>query len=584
MKSRQKFFNPTAFRMNVTRFAPAWVLYTIFLLLMMSMVLGGNTDYRRADNMKDAMQAMVIVNFLYAALNAQLLFGDLYNARLCNALHAFPLRRECWFTTGIVSGLVFSLVPNFLAALFVSPLLGAGMQMALWWFLSAGMQYIFFFGLAVLSVMCVGNRFAMILVYSIFNFLSPVLYWLVQTLYEPLLYGITVNNAPFILFSPLFQMTASPDLIAISRQEVDDGVKTYYVIKEILLSAGWEYLGICTVLGIIFGGLGLHMYRKRNLESAGDFMAFSFIEPVFQVLYTFCVGALFQGFGNIFGGPAYLFLPVGIVVGFFTGRMLLKRQVRIFQPKAFLGFAVLVCLFVVSLVLTATDVLGITRYIPAAADIRSVSLHSPAAGNNLTFDEPEDIDRILSIHEDALQARYVTPVAIESEITVLPMGIIQEYVTDPSFRMELHYTLNNGRVLSRYYTMPVDSLAGQIAKDYFTTFECVLGIPEDEIPAFADRITYFYVSNMVGEMPNPHELDLTGLLRAVAADCREGNMTQSDMFHPPYTTFTWVEFQVMNEFRQETYYSLRIGSDAAHAVQWLKDNGLYVEPEQEYKK
>ena len=588
MKLKQKFFNTTAFRMNITRFAPAWVLYTIFLLLMMTMVLGGNTEYRRADNMKDAIQFMVIANFLYAALNAQLLFGDLYHSRLCNALHAFPLRRECWFATGVLSGLLFALIPNLAAAVLVAPILGAGAQMSVWWFLAGGMQYIFFFGLAVFSVMCVGNRFAMGLVYGILNFLSPMLFWLVQTLYEPLLYGIVVNEAPFILFSPLFQLTANTDLINITRQEINDGVKTYYIIKEILLTAGWGYLGICTTLGVVFGGLGLHMYRKRNLECAGDFIAFSFIEPVFQVLYTFCVGAFFQVLGNLFSGPEPLFLGAGLIVGFFTGRMLLKRQVRIFQKKAILGFVVLIGLFAVSLGLTAVDVLGITRYIPDAADIRYVSLHSSAAENNLTFDEPEDIDRILSIHEDALQSRYQKNAA-DSVISITPTGIptngpYQYYSTDPSFRMELHYTLNNGRVLSRYYTMPVDSLAGQIAKDYFTTFECVLGITEEEIPAFADRITYFYVSNMDDEISNPHELDLTGLLRAIAADCREGNMTQSDLFHPPYTTFTWIEFQIMNEFRQEVYHSLEIGSDAVHSVQWLKDNGLYTEPEQEIKK
>ena len=35
MRSRISFFDATAFRKNVTRFAPAWVLYSVFMLMLM---------------------------------------------------------------------------------------------------------------------------------------------------------------------------------------------------------------------------------------------------------------------------------------------------------------------------------------------------------------------------------------------------------------------------------------------------------------------------------------------------------------------------------------------------------------------
>ena len=40
-------------------------------------------------------------------LTAQLLFGDLYHSRLCNALHAMPVTREGWFLTHSAAGLAF---------------------------------------------------------------------------------------------------------------------------------------------------------------------------------------------------------------------------------------------------------------------------------------------------------------------------------------------------------------------------------------------------------------------------------------------------------------------------------------------
>ena len=38
MKSRTSFFNPTALKKNLTRFAPAWALYGIGLLLLVQWI------------------------------------------------------------------------------------------------------------------------------------------------------------------------------------------------------------------------------------------------------------------------------------------------------------------------------------------------------------------------------------------------------------------------------------------------------------------------------------------------------------------------------------------------------------------
>lgn len=54
-----------------------------------------------------------------------LLFGDLYNSRMCNALHAMPMRRETLFLTNVVSGLLFSMIPTAVMALLSVPLLNA---------------------------------------------------------------------------------------------------------------------------------------------------------------------------------------------------------------------------------------------------------------------------------------------------------------------------------------------------------------------------------------------------------------------------------------------------------------------------
>ncbi|MBQ8881212.1 MAG: hypothetical protein IJ030_03460, partial [Oscillospiraceae bacterium] len=100
MKSRTSFFNLTAFRKNITRFAPVWALYTVFLLLVLFAISDQESGYMARDVIMITRLAGM-GNLLYAGVVAMCLFGDLYKTRLCCALHAFPVRREGWLLTNI---------------------------------------------------------------------------------------------------------------------------------------------------------------------------------------------------------------------------------------------------------------------------------------------------------------------------------------------------------------------------------------------------------------------------------------------------------------------------------------------------
>ena len=117
MKLRTSFFNPTVFKKDLTRFAPTWALYTVGLFMVMAVCMDSAYQYRQAENLVSILGVTAVINMGYAFLNAQLLFGDLFSARHCNALHAMPLRRECWYMTHVIAGLLFSLVPNTIFAL-----------------------------------------------------------------------------------------------------------------------------------------------------------------------------------------------------------------------------------------------------------------------------------------------------------------------------------------------------------------------------------------------------------------------------------------------------------------------------------
>jgi ABC-2 type transport system permease protein len=167
---------------------------------------------------------------------------------------------------------------------------------------------------------------------------------------------------------------------------------------------GWGYIAICAVVGLGLLGLALVLYRKRKLECAGDFMAIRGIEPVFLTVYTLVVGCVFQMiFGTFTGNDIGLSLFVGLFVGFFTGRMLIKRTVRVFQWKAWGKCGILIGIFLLTLLLTWLDPLGLQKWMPDAEDVISIRVNANhgnygSNGDSFTVEDAEDIEKMLQVH------------------------------------------------------------------------------------------------------------------------------------------------------------------------------------------
>lgn len=555
MKSRTSFFNPTAFKKDVTRFAPAWVLYSVGLFMILAVTILDRVDAYRAESLSRSLVFMVFINLGYGLLAGQLLFGDLFNPRHCNALHAMPLTRDCWFYTHVIAGLAFSLVPNLVMSLIAMAMLGSGWQVALWWLAANALQYLFFFGLAVCAALCVGSRFAMLLVYGIVNFFSIIVYWFYYAIYEPLLYGVSLTADPFTLFCPVWTMVQNSGLIDVVQAEL-----TFDVVA-VNPGAGWGYLGICAGIGVLLIGVARVLYNSRKLECAGDFMAVRALEPVFLTLYTLCAAAGFQIFAELFGTNAYIFLALGFTVGYFTGRMLLMRTIRVFQPKGFVGFAVLAAVFVASMVLTRLDPLSIVTRIPDTDDVVEVyvsndAYYSPADPQTPALDSVADIDAARELHRLALEAHIDDRSDYDGRI----------------LWVNLHYVLESGAAVKREYAIAADSPAGQILQEFMSRPAYVLGA-EDVDTALA-RVDYLYLScdTPEGYMENQldrHSVHVRGILDAVYADCLTGAMAQDWAFHEGEESVGWLEFRIEEQPGYWNYYSINIYDSAVNTTAYL---------------
>ena len=561
MKSRTSFFNFTAFRKNITRFTPIWALYTVFLLLILFGISDQEPGYM-ARHILMITRLAGLGNLLYAGVVAMCLFGDLYKGRLCNALHAFPLRREGWLLTNIASGFLFSLIPNLIVCTITSLQLGE-YTLYIWnLFAVATLQYIFFFGTAVLSAMCAGNKLGMAAVYGIIQFVVVLIYFLAEVIYQPLIYGIEMQTEKFYRFFPLSRMFA-------------EYVETEYGYGEPVFlryaTEQWTHLYICAAVGVVAFVLAWLAYRRRHLERAGDFVALRPLAPVFLCIYTIAIGTVLYSFFEMVGRPSYVIYAVGIIIGFFTGQMLLNRTVKVFYKKSWIAFGVLAVLLSSSMALTWLDPMGIGSYIPSVDKVESASIYGPDKSyyyydqeefDSFAITDPKEIENLQVFHEKLLAER--------------PTG--DGYYFD----IRIHYNLEDGKTVDRYYRVHFDSPLKKEAADWFSDARYVFQI--DDPTQLYQLIGGFHIdrskfdeegnwSVSAQDFDDPAQVE--GILNALLADCAAGNMAQFWDFHNGDGTSYNIDLELREDISKEFEDLYRFGylsiySDCTNTIAYLE--------------
>ena len=591
MKSRTSCFNATVFKKNLTRFAPAWGLYAVGALMGLILLVGDGGNWM-ADNLIGAVNVLCVITPVYAMICAQLLFGDLYNTRMCNALHALPLKRETWFFTNAVSGFVFHLIPTGILTVLVTPILAFYCPEGSVWaapifLLGTNLQFACYFGLAVFCALCVGNRFAQGLLYGIVNFGSIIAGWLIDTIFVPMYYGIRINTEAFQLFSSIVFMANSP-FADVQRIYGDKALGADNELAAVLYhpAEGTIYYFIVAALGIGLLFAALALYRRRKLECAGDFLAIKGIEPVFLVVYSVILGAVFHFFVNeVIGMETFAFLFIGLAVGWFTGKMLLERTPRVFRKKNLLRCGILLAVSGLTIVAALLDPFGIEDWIPEAEQVESVTVSEGSyryPNYFATVETSEDIAWILDIHEGALEEyrrNYPHDYTFETAYKELVVGdsmyVSTELEPIPAdmehySNFTIAYKLTSGRTVKRYYRIWLGDEHGQYLKSVFSTPEAIFGYDED-LSRFLSENTRLSVRDTWegNETVIRGRANLTGLYEAILADCRLGTMAQAWTFHQQDDNLYWIYFENGGE--------ITVFSSSTYTLTWLRSYGLNVD-------
>ncbi|MBQ2853991.1 MAG: hypothetical protein IJE81_00800 [Oscillospiraceae bacterium] len=577
MKSRTSSCKKTALRKDFGRFWPVWAGYFLALIVIQIMQSNSDMSFWYVANMGECIGIMGIVNCAYGLIVALMLFGDLFNTRMCYGLHSLPLRREQWFGVHVKAGLLFSLIPTAVMVplseiiiLLYSEVVN-GWQIPLLWFAAVNIQYVFFFGLAVFCVMCAGSRFSATVVYGIVNFASLLLFALADLIYTPLLYGVVTQSDLFVLLCPVGQIVATRFIDAERLQTGGTYIDKYGIEQQELIGEftirfeNWTYILVLAVIGIVLLLLARRMYQKRALECAGDFLAVRWLEPVFQVVFSvLCMAGFYAVFALFFGFNSrnhYLLLVIGLLVGWFAGRMFLERSTRVFRLKNFLGLALLTAAIGGSLLAAKMDVLGISLWVPAREEIEVATIYL-SHNSAFTTDDPEEIADILNFHEAAL-AEHTTVHPDYSDDFYNP------YVEDVAAYATISYRMKNGSFVQREYFVLPQGDAGTIAREYLGRLVSVAdsGAVKSESD-FRYEMSQVIYGEISGHRIPENVLTpdfLAELTEAIIADCEDRSLIQSAAYHP--------EHLFDNElYKTQSVYLALQGDDFHLYLQVFKDS------------
>ena len=482
MQFGTSYFNKTLFAKHFARFWPIWGLYGLIwtVCLPLGILAGSRSGWMAADarvlplNYLDTtgwFSAATLLAAVFGLLAAMAVFSYLYSARSVSLFHALPLRREGLFLTSYLAGLGFLILPNlavFLLALAAEAACGAVVFSSLFtWLVVSSLLGLFFYSFAVFCAMFTGHILALPAFYVVLNGLAAGLAVLFGQMAHEFLFGF--DGAAWLSgiatwLSPILCLSACHVVIPTVMDAAGTGRADY----ASAYFTGLGYVALYALVGVVLAAVALAVYRRRQLETAGDVVSVSWVRPVFKYGVAFCAAValgetLYSLFSALLPRGAWgllLMLLLWGAAGYFVAEMLLRKKFWVFRGS-WKGCVVLLCCLTAAMCLMEFDVTGFERRVPDPARVQSVSLdagstapYDDANGRTLTLETPEELAAVTELHR-AIVARKAAIEGAEPDYTYEQLDGGLEVETSGQSWVQLRYTLTDGSVVTRSYRIPL---------------------------------------------------------------------------------------------------------------------------------
>ena len=316
---------------------------------------------------------------------------------------------------------------------------------------------------------------------------------------------------------------------------------------------------------------------------AGDLLAYRALSPVFLVLYTLMVAAFVHlGVKRYASGSIsqYFFLPLGLLAGYVSGLMLLRRTSRVFRKRLLIPLLGILAMCALAVGATYVDLFGVIRRVPEGSEVLSVTVQplnsARYVDGGLVLTEQEDIQAAIDYQRDSLVGwkRQVLDSLLQKDGCWSP----QNYLN-----VRLTYKLTNGRTMIREYPLRSDLAAFGSFKKILSRPELVFGVTPEKLREQINRaedIGYTVWSSEKGDDNSYYFIEARqGLADAILADCAEGTMLNYDLWNETYgnagANNPVGSLNINGDTRSNTdyyYYWCEISLDTAHTLRWLESH------------
>ncbi|MBO5303625.1 MAG: hypothetical protein J6A92_06200 [Lachnospiraceae bacterium] len=540
MKSKTSCFNKTIFKKNMSRFWAIWLIILLWNLFVLPCNIFINYLHRTEwieVNATEAEIAAQKVNeiaglvgvymnptilFIFSLAAAMAVFSYLYTFRAANTIHALPVTRKELFITNYLSGLTFLVVP-ILVGFLIGIIVGAACGYTCLDYIFKGMLYalgmsFFFYNFAVFVAMVAGTLAAVPVFTFILNYLYVGCKLLVGLVQQSISYGVSIQFHEGILdvLSPLYYIQNKVDVRY-------DYTGKYPVCEGIF--GGNVVIGYA-IAAIPFIIAAYMIYKKRDVETAGNLISVSWIAPVFRWGCAFCSALLLGVFAcQLISSKSataefVVLLISALIFGsviFFCVQMMLEKGFRVFKKKRFAELGAFLIVLCASLFAVENDWFGIEKKMPDTENIARAYIY---CGYPIGGDAQEDISAVLEIHKQCIENKELYENAIAN--------VSQE---DKLTSFTVKYILKDGNAFERSYTVPenAEESAYQYVKSYTLSPEGYLknqfGIQHEGLTMEAGGIDLYNTKDDYQYHDFTRE-EAQQVYEAVIADLEAGNMDE----------------------------------------------------------
>jgi ABC-2 type transport system permease protein len=386
-------------------------------------------------------QIQLVLLIIVPVLMAVFIFRFLHVKQATDLMHSLPLKRETLFHHYTLTGIIFLLVPVTLIAVIILILRAA---LDLGSLFTVG-EVFYWLGITLLFNFVLYMAGVLLAVLTGISAVQAVLTY-VFLLFPAGMTLLLLHNIKFFLYGFPGDYYLNTDLEKMSPITYAAGLDSNGQFQ-------WGFAIFYIMISIILYALSLFLYRKRQLETASEAIAFPKLRLVFKYGVTFIVmligGMYFNEISHRGYGWTLFGYGVGAIFGFYLAEMLLKKTWRVFNHIRGLLVYSLTITFLVIIV----QVLGIyENHIPDQSKIKSVIL----------TDNPN-----LYLYHDGMNDEYYVPTSLKDERNIdAVLRLHSQLLSDKeeikgeeyesNANLFFVYELDNGRKVVREYRVNME--------------------------------------------------------------------------------------------------------------------------------